>query len=459
MDADIIFLGGGPAGYVGAIHAAHNGMKTLVIEQFRPGGVCLFTGCIPSKALLSAAHEFARLKELPEFGIHFGEGSLNYKTLLQHTRKVIEQNARGIEGYLFPRAGVELLRGRGRLISPQELEVTKGSQSVRVRAPHIVLATGSKERWLQGFRPQPPVVVSSQEIFYLDELPERVGIVGGGVIGCEFSDLFVSLGRTVTLFELTDSLLPGFDPDLQKGLLRSLRRKGVKILLNTQVSPPEVRGKEVKLCAGSNVYTFDLVLLAVGRIPNSYGIGALELGVTITPEGFIPSSSFTYKTNVDGIYSVGDLRSPPMLAHKASLEAVRCVEGILGHPVSNEPPIPSVVYTDPEIATVGLSESAARAKNIPLCVGIFPLSASGRARASGDLEGFIKVVGNSVSRALLGVHLFCKGASEMIHSGVLALAQELTAEELFALPFPHPTLSEGLYEAILLAFSGKAHHL
>jgi len=459
MDADILFLGGGPAGYVGAIHAAHHGLKVIVVERNRPGGVCLFTGCIPSKAMLSGAHEFARLKEVGRFGIELGSPRLLYAKLVEHARRVIEENARGIERYLFPRAGVTLLQGEGRLLSPTEVEVRSSHGRQRVTARYVVLATGSRERWLPGWEPKPPYVVSSQEIFDLDELPERVGIVGGGVIGCEFTDLFSSLGVKVDLFELTPTLLPGFDPDLSRAVERMFKKRGVKIHLGCETSPPRIEGKEVVLIAGGETFAFDRVLLAVGRIPNARGIGLEELGLKPDAGGFVPSDPITYETAIPHLYSVGDLRSPPMLAHKASAEAVRCVEGILGRAVGKEPPYPAVVYTHPEIASVGLSEPSARSKGFDVTTGIFPLSASGRARASGEKEGFIKVVGDRKTRAILGVHLFIPSASELIPMASLALAGEMTAEELLSLSFPHPTLSEGLYEAILLAFSGKAHHL
>lgn len=457
-DADIVFLGGGPAGYVGAIHAAQAGLKTILVERYRPGGVCLFTGCIPSKALLDGAHHYARLKSLAGFGISIPQAQLSYPALREHARRVVEQNAQGIERYLLPRAGVELLRGEGRLCSREELEVRTPEGTLRLHPRALVLATGSRERWLKGWSPQPPYVVSTHEIFELEELPQRIAIVGGGVIGCEFSDLFVSLGREVTLFELTDTLIPGFDAELRKALLRTLRKKGVRVYLKSEVSPPQVAGGEVKLRAQGEERRFDLVLLAVGRVANAQGIGAVELGVQVDPQGFIPSSPQTYETNLPGIYSVGDLRGAPMLAHKASLEAVRCVDRFLGKELPKEPPIPAVVYTDPELASVGLSEEEARARGYPVTTGIFPLTASGRARASQETEGMIKVVGDERSGALLGVHIFAPHASEMIPFASLALSQELTREELLTLSYPHPTLVEGLYEALLLAFHRKAHH-
>jgi len=455
---EIAFIGAGPAGYVGGIRAAQLGMKAAVFDRGTVGGTCLHWGCIPSKALIASAHLAEQIRTADSFGLQVSDVDINWPKMVKRSRKIVEQNARGIERGLFPKYGVDYWETGVTAVEPGTIRLQPGAQIETVTADHIVLATGSRVRWLPGWQPDPPYVISSDEALTLARLPQRAAIVGAGAIGCEFAYIFAALGVEVVLLELADHILPGVDPEVVKPLLRKFQDLGVDVRTGIKVGTPEREGELVGLEAGDDTLAVDTVLLATGRAPNSDTL-TLPQKLQINDGGFIPSDDDTFATNVAGIHSVGDLRGAPLLAHKGSAEAVACVEELAGEPHSLDPGwIPSVVYTKPEIATVGRTAAEAEAEGIAVRTGVFPLSASGRARAEGHTQGLVKVVVEAKTEAILGVQITADNAGEMIGEAALLGTLEATVAELAATVHPHPTVAEALPEAATLAGFGHAHN-
>jgi len=445
---DLIVIGTGPGGYHAAIRAAQLGLKVAAIEADAVGGVCLNVGCIPTKALLHAAETLEHAKEAAEFGLVFAEPKRDLGKMGKWRDKVVKKLTGGVAS-LLKGNGAELIRGRARFVGPHELEV----DGKKLSAKKIIIATGSEPMTLPGFEPDGERVLTSTEMLAVERgVPERLLVIGGGVIGLEFASIYARLGSTVTVVEYTEQILPGSDPELVKLLARSLKKQGITIKTGTKAVGYEEGkdGLQVRLEAASGgkeeALEADKILLAVGRRPRSADIGLEAAGVQVDERGFIPTNEHM-ETNVAGVYAIGDVTRPPLLAHKAMKEGLVAAEHAAGKPAAFDQQIPAVVYTQPEFASVGLTEAAAGEKGIKTAVGRFPLSASGRALTLQQTTGMVKVVADAENDLLLGVHILGAGASELIAEATLALEMAATASDLALTIHPHPTLSENLMEA------------
>jgi dihydrolipoamide dehydrogenase len=458
---DIAVLGGGPGGYVAALRAAQLGAQVVLIEENKIGGVCLNVGCIPTKALLRSAEVYRTFQRAEEFGLKL-EGSVapDWPAIQERKDKIVGQLVYGV-GVLLRKAGVQVLSGRGRFVAARTLEVTTAEGIQRVDATNVVIATGSRPMQLPlpGF--DLPGVIDSTGALALEELPRRLLIVGGGVIGVEFAALFSAFGVKVTIVEMLSSLLPLMDADLGQALAWTFGQRGIEMLLGSRVTRVDSMDGGLKATVatpdGERTLEADEVLVAVGRRPNVEDLGLEIAGVPVEKTG-IPVDAHM-QTNVPSIYAIGDVTGGIQLAHVASRGGEVAVENIMGHTSTlNCKTVPSCVYTDPEIASVGLTEAEARAAGHDLRVGRFPLTASGKALTYGDTDGLVKVVSEARFGEVLGLHIVAPHASDLIHEGGLALALEATLEEMAATVHGHPTLGEAVREAALAA-AGVAIHL
>ncbi len=469
MKAEIAILGGGPGGYVAALRAAQLGAQVVLIEENRIGGVCLNVGCIPTKALLRSAEVYRTLRRAGEFGLRVeGPVTPDWSAIQARKERVVGQLVHGVE-VLLRKAGVQVIQGRGRFTAPKTLTVTTPEGGRSVEAEHVVIATGSRPIHLPlpGFTPAaesgqaPSGVLDSSGALALAELPRRLLIVGGGVIGVEFAALFHAFGVEVTIVEMLSRLLPPMDADLGQALAWTLGQRGVEILLDSRVSRLDAvtDGWQATVITphGERRITTDRVLVAVGRRPNVEDLGLEAAGVHVTRTGIPVNAGM--QTNVPGIYAIGDVTGGIQLAHVASLGGEVAVENALGRTAKLDPKtVPSCVYTDPEIASVGLTEAQAQEAGYDLRVGRFPLNANGKALTYGETEGFVKIVSEGRFGEVLGLHIVAPHASDLIHEGGLALALEATIDEIAATVHGHPTLGEAVREAAL-AVRGEALHL
>jgi dihydrolipoamide dehydrogenase len=459
-DFDILILGSGPGGYVAALRAAQLGARVAVIEQDRVGGVCLNVGCIPTKALLRTAEVYRTLSRAAAFGLRV-EGSVvaDWPAVQARKQSIVDTLVGGVEK-LLARACVRVIRGRGRLVDPRTVEIALPGSTERLAAAYVVIATGSRPARLSlpGF--DLPGVLDSTSLLALDALPSRVLIVGGGVIGVEFADIFSALGVHVTMVEMLDQLLPLMDADLGRGLAWSLGQRGVEVHVASHVSrlEPAATGLRAVVVtdSGERVVEADRVLVAVGRRPNIEDLG-LEAADVYCEKSGIPVDA-RMRTNIPGVYAIGDVTGGPQLAHVAMRGGEVAVENALGHPaVLDLKTVPWCVYTNPEIAGVGLTEAQARERGHDVRVGRFPLSANGKALTNGETDGFVKVVSEARFGEVLGLHLIAPHASDLIHEGALALALEATLDELQATFHGHPTVGEAVREAALDLMDGALH--
>lgn len=459
---DVIIIGAGPGGYVAAIRAAQLGMRVACVEAGDLGGVCNNVGCIPTKALLESAGHARRVRDFAEFGVAVGEVRLDLGVAASRSRRVAEQGARGI-AYLFKKNGVELVKGWARLAGAGSVIVRGDGGEERLAASHIVVATGSRPRDLPFLRFDGDRVWSSNEAVFPKAAPASLAIVGSGAVGMEFADVYASFGTEVTIVEALDRLLPVEDPDVSAVLERSFRKRGIGVLTKARLERAEVRPDGVALgiaLADGSARTLEAerVLVAIGRAPIVDDIGLEAAGVRVE-RGFVVTDE-KLRTSVPGVYAIGDVTKPPMLAHKASHEGIAVVESIAGDPHArvHYENIPGVTYCHPEVGSVGLTEPAARERGLDVVTGTFPWSANGRARTEGETEGFIKVVCDRRYGELLGAHVVGPKASELIAVFVVGRHLETTAEELGRAVYAHPTLSDGLPEAALAAL-GRAIHV
>ncbi len=449
MDAyDLIVIGTGPGGYHAAIRAAQLGLKVLAIEKGEVGGVCLNVGCIPTKALLHVAHVLEAGAKAAEFGLVLEKKALDLEKLAGWRDRVVKKLTGGVE-FLFKGNGVALKRGEARLLSPREVAV--GDE--RFRARHVVLATGSRPVELPAFPFDEARVVSSTGALRVEAgIPKRLLVVGGGAIGLEFASIYRALGAEVTVVELMDRILPGADREAVTQLARALKKRGIALKTGTQAQGFEEKedGLHVTLADAEGKETealvVDRILVAVGRRPNHEGLGLEAVGVRTDARGFVPVDE-RMRTQVPGLYAIGDLVGPPLLAHKAMKQGVVAAEVAAGKKSAFDQQIPSVVYTHPEFASVGLSEEAAKARGLEVRVGRFPFTANGRALTLQETAGLVKVITEAESGVLLGVHAVGPGASELIPEAALALEMGALGADLELTVHPHPTLSESLMEA------------
>jgi dihydrolipoamide dehydrogenase len=451
---DVVVLGGGPGGYTAAFRAADLGLGVTLVERHsRLGGVCLNVGCIPSKALLHAARVLSDAREAADMGIDFGEPRIDLDALRSATGATVERLTGGLAG-LARRRKVRVVHGTGRFTSPHELEVetTDGAESIAFE--HCIIAAGSEPARIPGL-PDDPRVMDSTGALALEEVPERLLVIGGGIIGLEMATVYDALGSRITVVEMMDQLIPGCDPDLVMPLRKRIAGRYEAIHLSTRVAGVEARARSLRVCfVGEGApapQTVDRVLVAVGRRANGDRIGADAAGVEVDDRGVIAVDA-QLRTNVPHIHAIGDLTGEPMLAHKASHQGVVAAEVIAGQDVAFDVrSIPSVAYTDPEIAWTGLTATAAEREGIDHEVATFPWAASGRALTLGRPEGRTKVIVEPGTRSLLGVGIVGVNAGELIAEAVHALEVGSDAEDLALTIHPHPTLSETLMFAAEVA--------
>jgi dihydrolipoamide dehydrogenase len=460
---DAIVLGGGPGGYVCAIRLAQLGLKTACVEAEQVGGVCLNWGCIPSKALISNAHTYYKAKHGADQGLRFGEVSIDVAAMQRWKDGIVHKLTSGVRA-LFKSNGVTLIEGHGRFVAVNQLEVKAldGSSSIVEASNGVIVATGSATIQVPGFEFDYRQVIGAREAVSLDHVPARLLVVGGGVIGLELGMVYQALGSELTIVELTNSLLPGIDPDAVRIVERKIVSRGGRVYKGARAegySREEDGHLSVKLIAGGNVERVecDTVLVAVGMRPQSRGIGLEELGVLIDERGFVRTDE-KCRTNVAGIFAIGDVSGGPMLAHKASKEGEVCAEVIAGKAAAKDwVTVPGIVFTDPEIAAVGLTEEQAKQQGIDVKTGRFPFSALGRAMSLGETDGFCKIVSDQATRRVLGVHICGPNASDLISEAALALEMGATAEDLALTIHPHPTLGEAMMEASAAALGHAIH--
>jgi len=458
---DVIILGGGPAGYVCAIRSAQLGLQTAVIEREKLGGVCVNVGCIPSKALLHAAHVAHLVQhEAADLGITTGPVTLDYGVAMKRSRQVAEQNSKGVE-FLMKKHKVTVIRGTGVLQTGRKIAVDK---DVYVASKAVVIATGSRVKGVPqiGLDINKTTVISTDEALFLERAPTSVAIVGAGAVGMEFADIFNAFGSKVTLIEVLPRILPLEDADASATLARSYKKRGITVRAGVKVTGAKVAKTEVTLEVESNgkteSVTVEKVLMAAGRALNVEHNGFEAAGVKLTDRGFIQVDA-NLRTTADGVYAIGDVAGPPMLAHKGSREGVFVAEHIAGHtphPIRYDN-IPSVTYCHPEVASIGLTEEACKEQKLDYQVGKFPLTANGRARAANETDGFVKIIRDTKYSEILGAHIVAAHASEMIHELAVARENEYTVEEIELAVHAHPTLSEAIAEAALDSLGRVMH--
>ena len=458
----LIVIGGGPGGYVAGIRAAQLGMQVAVIEKGSTlGGTCLNVGCIPSKALLSSTELFHEAqKQFGSHGISADRLSMDVSKMMKRKDDIVRKMARGID-YLMNKNGIERLAGMGRLVSANKVEVTSDGGSQKLNAKHILIATGSRVASLPFLEIDGETILSSDHAIALGEVPESMVVIGGGAIGLELGSVWARLGTKVTVVEFLPRIVAMFDEDITLSLQKLLQKQGLKFHLGTRVESADKNNGGVRLTASKGDKKLELeaekVLVAVGRNPNTEGLGVAEAGVELDERGCIKTNT-ERQTNVPGIYAIGDVVAGPMLAHKAEQEAIAAVERMAGQSGSvNYDTIPSVVYTAPEVAAVGLIEAEAKEKGHEIAVGVFPFQANGRAVASGHADGLAKVIADKASGRVLGAQILSTNASELIAEAVLLMEFGGSAEDLARTIHAHPTMSEGLREAAHIAVGEPLH--
>ncbi len=461
MSFDLIVIGSGPGGYVAAIRASQLGMKVAVVEKESLGGVCLNWGCIPTKALLKSAQVFEYLKHAADYGITVSDYKADFGGMVKRSRDVADGMSKGIQ-FLFKKNKIEVLNGFGKLKSGKKVEVTAADGTVTLHeANHIMLATGARSRELPNLKQDGKKVIGYRDAMVLPTQPKSMVIVGSGAIGCEFAYFYNSIGTKVTIVEFMPNVVPVEDEEVSKQLARSFKKLGIEIMTEASVEAVDTSGDgckvTVKTKKGEEILAAEIVLSAVGITPNIENIGLEECGV-ITDNGKVLVNDF-YQTNIPGVYAIGDIVKGPALAHVASAEGICCVEKIAGLPVEpiNYNNIPGCTYCSPEIASVGYTEKAAKEAGYEIKVGKFPFSASGKAKAAGAADGFVKVIFDAKYGEWLGAHFIGANVTEFIAEVVVARNLETTGHEIIKSIHPHPTMSEALMEACAAAYGEVIH--
>ncbi len=462
MDYDVLIIGSGPGGYVAAIRASQLGMKVGVVEKENLGGICLNWGCIPTKSLLKSAQAYEYTKHAADYGVSIeGEVKPDFGAMVKRSRNVADGMSKGIQ-FLFKKNKIETINGFGKLTTKDTVEVTDDKGKVTtVKAKHIILATGARSRELPNLVQDGEKIFGYRKALTLDKLPKSMVVVGSGAIGSEFAYFYQSIGTQVTLVEFMPEIVPNEDMEVSKQLARSFKKMKMKVLVGSSVESVDTSGDlckvAIKTKKGEEVVEAEVVLSAVGITPNTENIGLEELGIE-TVNGRVKVNDF-YQTNVEGVYAIGDILEGPALAHVASAEGIVCVEKIAGLDV--EPVdygnIPGCTYTNPEVSSVGLTEAKAKEAGYEIKVGKFPYTASGKASAAGQKEGFVKLVFDAKYGELLGAHMIGGNVTEMIAELVVAKKLEITGHELIKSIHPHPTMSEAIMEAAAAAYDEVIH--
>jgi dihydrolipoamide dehydrogenase len=464
---DIIVIGAGPGGYVAAIRAAQLGLRTAVVERRHLGGVCLNWGCIPTKSLLHSAALLDEVRHAATFGIRSETPSVDFPAVVARSRTVAGQLNAGVQ-FLLRKNKVDVIWGAAEILAPGMVRVTAGEGEAPkgtlapgdYDAAHIIIATGASERRLPGIVPDGERIWSYHHAMTPAALPASIAIVGGGAIGVEFASLYSSLGAKVTLIERLARILPQEDAEVAEQMSKSLRKRGIEVLTGVEISQvsPDVAGVTVRFSDpdGPREITADKLLSAAGVVANVDGLGLEKLGVALR-NGTIAADA-AGRTSISGLYAIGDVAGPPMLAHKAEHEGVRCVEAIAGHGSHTAMgPVPSCIFATPQVASIGLTEEAALEKGLGVDIGRFAFRGNGKAVTIGETDGFVKVLFDKASGRLVGAHMIGPSVSELVPVFSLALTMGATREHLLHTIFPHPTLSEALHEATLASDSRAIH--
>lgn len=463
MDFDLIIIGSGPGGYVAAIRASQLKMKVAVVEREELGGICLNWGCIPTKSLLKSAQVFEYLTHASEYGISIsGEIRPDFKAIIARSRGVADAMSKGIE-FLFRKNNIIHIKGNGRIAGKNSVEV-EDQEGIRksYTAVNIILATGARSKELPNLKQDGKKIIGYREAMTLDKQPGSMVVVGSGAIGSEFANFYQSIGTSVTLVEFLPRIVPNEDVEVSKQLERSFKKMKMKIMTDSSVESVDTSKEKcivtIKTPKGTELVEADVVFSAVGVTTNIEGIGLESAGVKIE-KGKVVVDDY-YRTSVQGVYAIGDIVHGPALAHVASAEGIICVEKIAGKDVAplDYKNLPGCTYTNPEIASVGLTEAAAIEAGYEIKVGKFPFTASGKASAAGAKDGFVKLIFDSAYGELLGAHMIGANVTEMIAEIVVARKLETTAHEIIKSVHPHPTMSEAIMEAAAAAY-GEVIHL
>jgi dihydrolipoamide dehydrogenase len=454
---DIIVLGSGPGGYVTAIRASQLGFKTAIVEKENLGGVCLNWGCIPTKALLKSAQVFEYLKHAGDYGLTVKDYDKDFDAVVKRSRGVADGMSKGVQ-FLMKKNKIDVIEGFGKLKPGKKIDVNGTEYS----ADHIIVATGARSRQLPNLPQDGKKVIGYREAMTLPEQPKKMIVVGSGAIGVEFAYFYNSMGTDVTIVEFLPNVVPVEDEDVSKQLERSFKKIGIKIMTSSEVTKIDTSGAGVKATVktskGEEVLEADIILSAVGIKTNIENIGLEDVGIAVDRDKILVNKF--YETNIPGYYAIGDVTPGQALAHVASAEGILCVEKIAGHHVEalDYGNIPGCTYCSPEIASVGLTEKQAKEKGIEVKIGKFPFSASGKASAGGNKDGFVKVIFDAKYGEWLGCHMIGAGVTDMIAEAVLGRKLETTGHEVLKTVHPHPTMSEAVMEAVADAY-GEVIHL
>ena len=458
---DLIILGSGPGGYVAAIRASQLGLKTAIIEKESLGGICLNWGCIPTKALIKSAEVFDYLKHEEDYGLKIKEYDKDFNAVVNRSRNVANTMSKGVN-FLMKKNKIDVIIGHGTLLPGKKVLVQSENEEKEVSAEHIIIATGARARELTNLKPHGKKIIEYRKAMTLKKQPKKLVIVGSGAIGVEFAYFYNAMGTEVTIVEYQPRIVPVEDEDISKQMEKIFVKSGIKVLTSSEVKEVQENGKTLKVIiekdGKSSDIDADVVLSAVGIKANIENIGLEELGVNVENDKIVVDSF--YNTNVPGYYAIGDVTGGQSLAHVASAEGIICVEKIAGLDVDklDYENIPGCTYSQPEIASVGLTELQAKEKGYELKVGKFPFTASGKAQASGTPDGFIKVIFDAKYGEWLGCHMIGSGVTDMIAEAVLGRKLETTGHEVLKSVHPHPTMSEAVMEAVADAY-GEVIHL
>jgi len=456
MNYDLIVIGSGPGGYVAAIRASQLGLKVGVVERAELGGICLNWGCIPTKALLKSAQVFHYIQHAADYGISVGDSKPDFEAIVKRSRSVADQMSKGVQ-FLFKKNKIDHIQGFGKVKPGKVVEVTDPSGNVaEYSANHIIIATGARSRELPNLKQDGKKIIGYREAMTLPVQPKSMVVIGSGAIGSEFAYFYHALGTKVTLIEVLPTVVPLEDEEISKTLERSFKKAGMKVMTGSTVESVDTNGETCKVIVktkkGEETIEADIVLSAVGVAPNLEGMGLEETGIKVEKNKVIVDEY--YRTNVSGYYAIGDIVKGPALAHVASHEGIIGVEKIAGKDV--EPMdynnIPACTYTQPEIASVGMTEKAAKEAGYEILVGKFPFTASGKATAAGNREGMIKVIFDAKYGEWLGAHMIGDNVTELIAEVVVARKLETTGREIIDAVHPHPTMSEAIMEAVAQAY-------
>jgi len=462
---DVLVIGAGPGGYVTAIRSAQLGLTTAIVEREALGGVCLNWGCIPTKALLKSGEVYETLDHLADYGLSVDKRGFDFGKVIERSRKVSAQLNSGV-GFLMKKHKIEVIEGSARLEkgdgAPKAVIALKAGGERTVQAKHVILATGARARTMPqlGLEPDGDRVWTYREALVPKAAPKSLVVIGSGAIGIEFASFYRALGAEVTVVEVLPRILPVEDEEVSAAAKKAFEKRGLKFRVPAEVKKltKSKKGVAVEIAVGGKPETLEaeVVIVAVGIVGNVEGLGLEALGVKVEKTHVVTDTHGA--TGVPGLYAIGDVAGPPWLAHKASHEGVHCVEHIAGlKPVSVDSPIPGCTYSNPQVASVGVTEAQAKADGREIKVGRFPFRVNGKAIASGETEGFVKTIFDAKTGALIGAHLIGAEVTEMIQGFVLAMTLEATEAELQAAVFPHPTMSEAMHESALDAFGRVLH--